>query len=287
MLLSFNRHSQMYVVATAVALLGLGEVWSQEASVFDLEWDGPETSTVDECVDGDNFCYTLPITGSIEVGYESDAPYLLNLTSDILLPPQVPGSRPVISPNLWSNFDLLQGEYLTTTNDDEVSMVFRPTEMGGMLRAYEIFVNITDAGKSLELTGGIEQSAASPLEPDVRFSVSGMLIGSDSEDDDIVDGLDFLELQRGYAASPAPVTSDMTGTGVTSSADIQRWQVEYGTVRDSSAVLFVATVPEPSTAVLAILLATTGLVCCSRQRNENAACRFHDSNQANYDACPN
>ena len=265
MLMTFKKTRRICVAAITVALLGLGEVRSQDSLVFDLEWDGPETSTVAECIDENYFCYTLQVLGSIEIGLESDAPSLINFDSDILIPPQLPNDRPITSPNLWSNFDLLQGEYLTTIDDDDISMVFRPAEVGGILRAYEIFVNITDSGQSLELTGGIEQSAASPLEPDLRFSVSGQLVTSDLNAGDIVDGSDFLELQLGFGALPAQVDSDRTGDGVVTQADIQQWQAEFGTVRGLSISASVGAVPEPSSVVLAMLLTATGLVCFSRR----------------------
>jgi hypothetical protein len=180
MLLPWHQNRQTIAFAVLVGLLAAGEANAENRSVFDLEWDGPETSTVEECVDESYFCYRLPITGSLGVDFAGEAPTLININSDILIPPQLPGSPPFISPNVWFNFDLLAGEYLTTDGED-IAMVFRPAEIGGVLRAYELFVNITDHGRMLELTGGIEQDATSPLEPDVRFAVSGRLRAGDPD----------------------------------------------------------------------------------------------------------
>lgn len=148
---------------------------SDDFSIYDLTWNGYETSTVQECVDGDLFCETLTIDGSIAVALDAEAPRLINVDSDIVIPPQLPGSRPLISPNLWNHFDLLAGEYLPSDSDDTLAMAFRPAQVGGVLRQYELLVEITDGGQFLSLTGGIEQDAASPMEPDVRFYVSGRL----------------------------------------------------------------------------------------------------------------
>jgi len=264
--LPFWKHWRTGLAAIAILGLSLYHGNADSTSIFDLTWDGPETSTVDECVDGDFFCITLPITGSLGVGLELDAPYLVNVESDILLPPQTPNSRPVISPNLWHNFDLLEGEYLSTDSDDEVSMVFRPAAIGGQLRAYTIFATITNGGQSFELTGGIEQSATSPLEPDVRFSVSGRLIVDNSGADDLVDGSDFLALQRGYNSHAAGVATDMTGDGIVTAADFTLWRAEYGTVRGSSASSSIQTVPEPNSVTLAFLVSIAVSTCLSRRR---------------------
>ncbi len=261
MLLSLRKTGRIGVNTVTVVLLAWSTARADVPSVFDLEWNGPETSTVQECVGEDTFCFDFPIVGSLGVGLESNSPYLLNVDSDILLPPQTPNSPPVISPNLWFNFDLLEGEYLPTENEDDVAMVFRPAEIGGVLRAYEIFVNITDSGQFLELTGGIEQSATSPMEPDVRFSVSGQLETTDSID--IVDGADFLALQRGYGGATA---LEPTGEGVTTDADFQRWRAEFGTVQGSSANASLQTIPEPATLTLAALLAAAQILCCTRRR---------------------
>lgn len=196
MLLPLRKAWPSAVAFAAVALLGMDQAYAQDPSLFDLEWDGPETSTVEECYGGDNFCHTFPITGSVGVVLAADAPSLVNVNSDILLPPQVPGSPPVISPNLWFNFDLLVGEYLPTA-DESLSMVFRPAEIGGVLRAYELLVNIADDGQFLQLTGGIEQSAASPLEPDVRFSVSGRLVAGDAGTPNVPEPSTLLLLPSG------------------------------------------------------------------------------------------
>ena len=49
------------------------------------------------------------------------------------------------------------------------------------MRAYELLVELTNNKQSLKITGGIEQDAASPSEPDVRFRVLGSSQSSDSE----------------------------------------------------------------------------------------------------------
>jgi hypothetical protein len=172
-------------VAALIASLGCGGAADARAAltgVFDLQWNGPETSTVTECVDGLDFCFTYPMRGGLQLDLDPQAPQLINVQSDILLPPcGVPGCPAAISPSVWFNVDLLEGEFVAPANEGDISLVFRPADAGGSLRPFELFVDITDLGQMLSLTGGLEQDAASPLEPDVAFNVSGRLLGEGEE----------------------------------------------------------------------------------------------------------
>ena len=157
------------IVASSSMMLGTAqETRAGETLVFDLEYAGPETSTVAEVISDSSF-YGIPITGNIELTLDSLTPYLNNVNSDILLPPAF---FYAISPNVWYNLDQLVGEYVATSPGSDVSMVFRP-DANSNLRPYEIFVELTDGKQFLVLTGGIEQIAASPHEPSVRFDVHG------------------------------------------------------------------------------------------------------------------
>ncbi|MAT68088.1 MAG: hypothetical protein CMJ58_01040 [Planctomycetaceae bacterium] len=170
----FTRAKLLAVAAVAAAGLLAGAPARAELSgIFELTWDGPETSTVTESP-AEGFDYTYTIRGGLQVDLDPVTPRLINVNSDILLPPcGIPGCPPAISPNLWGNLDLLVGEYVEPVSEGAISLVFAPAELGGVLRGYELFVDITEDGRLLTLTGGIEQDAASPMEPDVSFAVSG------------------------------------------------------------------------------------------------------------------
>jgi hypothetical protein len=172
-------------VAALIASLGCGVAADARAAltgVFDLQWNGPETSTVTERVDDLDFYFTYPMRGGLQMDLDPQVPRLINVESDILLPAcGVPGCPAAISPSVWFNFDLLEGEYVAPANEGDISLVFRPADAGGSLRPFELFVDITDGGQMLSLTGGVEQDPTSPLEPDAAFNVSGRLLGEGEE----------------------------------------------------------------------------------------------------------
>jgi hypothetical protein len=153
------------VLAPSVAW---GQFGPYDTFLYKLDTSGPEMSVVEECVAEDS-CFAYPINGHLEITLNEDEPLMFNLNSNILVPPDV--MRP-ISPEVWDHMDLLEGEYVSDDMEGSVSMVFRPGENSG-LRAYELLVEISNRWNTLSITGGIEQDAASPLEPDVRFAVQG------------------------------------------------------------------------------------------------------------------
>jgi hypothetical protein len=172
-------------VAALIASLGCGGAAEARAAltgVFDLQWNGAETSTVTERIDALDFYFTYPMRGGLQMDLDPEAPRLINVQSDILLPAcGVPGCPAAISPSVWFNFDLLEGEFVAPANEGDVSLVFRPADAGGSLRPFELFVDVTYGGQMLSLTGGVAQDPTSPLEPGAAFNVSGRLLGAGEE----------------------------------------------------------------------------------------------------------
>lgn len=72
-------------------------------------------------------------------------------------------------------------------------------------------------------------------------------IDADFNDDHVVDGEDFLILQRGFGVGTTHAEGDANQDNVVNNDDLKYWEACYGTVI-SAAVL--ATVPEPTTVVL-------------------------------------
>lgn len=172
------------LAGAAVAAFAFGcpaQSWAELTGVFDLAWNGAQTSTVTEWP-SPIYADTYPIRGGLQLDLDAEAPRLINVQSDIMLHPGgTPDSPAAISPEVWHNFDLLTGEYLDPVNEGDLSLRFATTEPGGLIRGgWELLVDITNGGQSLSLTGGIQQDAASPMEPDVVFAVSGQLIQGDA-----------------------------------------------------------------------------------------------------------
>ena len=81
---------------------------------------------------------------------------------------------------------------------------------------------------------------------------------ADFDDDDDVDGADFLTWQRGFGLTGQPnkSTGDANGDGDVNDLDLAIWETQYGTIPPLAGV---AAVPEPASLAL-ILLATCGVM---------------------------
>ena len=87
---------------------------------------------------------------------------------------------------------------------------------------------------------------------------------ADFNDDDVVDGSDFLIWQRGFGTNGSATLGDgdANGDGNVDAGDLGAWAAQYGAPGAVSAVA--SAVPEPATALLG-LLAAAGLVARSRR----------------------
>jgi hypothetical protein len=160
-------------VVTAVAVVLIGSIAGTSAAaerlVYDLAWDGPETSLVREWHGIGPFEY--PIRGTIAVILEPDSPRLENVDSEILIPPDVPA--PISVPG-WEHLDYHVGSYLSDDLSGDISMVFYPNPViDTLFPLFELNVDLTEGRRMLSMTGGIP--SAFP-EEGVYFCVSGRRI---------------------------------------------------------------------------------------------------------------
>ncbi|MEQ8836464.1 MAG: hypothetical protein RID07_06630 [Lacipirellulaceae bacterium] len=95
----------------------------------------------------------------------------------------------------------------------------------------------------------------------VTLSVVADLANADVDDSGLVDGFDFLTIQRGIG-QPRTLSGDANGDGLVNSQDIKQWGEEYGKVYSSTAAF--TNVPEPSAAILLAVFLVGGL--CWRGR---------------------
>lgn len=98
---------------------------------------------------------------------------------------------------------------------------------------------------------------------DVTYDISpvGAVEDADFNDDDVVDGNDFLIWQRGFGGPGNLPQGDANGDGSINEADLSIWKGQFGI----PAVVASAAVPEPSTALLA-LTASIGTAAIRRGR---------------------
>jgi hypothetical protein len=144
---------------------------------YDLDANGPETSTVEEC-GRLSPCFHYTILGQIQKTHGSERPFLINIYSIILVPPNVPTPY---SPLLWNQPELFfVGEYLSDALSADVSMRFYLDPIVATfapLPAYELFVNLTEGRSKLDLTGGYNSVLLGTLAPNsASFSVHGRAI---------------------------------------------------------------------------------------------------------------
>lgn len=118
-----------------------------------------------------------------------------------------------------------------------------------------------------EGAGGIKALA---LEYDVTYDISpaGSAVNADFNNDDIVDGNDFLVWQRnsGLASGATLAQGDADGNGAVDAADLAAWKDKFGTTGSTPVA---AAVPEPASAALAALMALS--IAAVRRRSAAAA----------------
>jgi hypothetical protein len=79
--------------------------------------------------------------------------------------------------------------------------------------------------------------------------VVGPSADADFDNDNDVDGNDFLIWQRGVGVGNSNATGDADGNGIVNGADLTAWRSEFGPASTAAA----GAIPEPSTALLAVL----------------------------------
>lgn len=131
---------------------------------------------------------------------------------------------------LSSNFARQTGPYTLVTTQGSAA-TFR-----GMVLGYDVTYDI---------------SAANPSQ------------NADFNNDDAVDGNDFLIWQRGFGSPGTLLQGDANNDGAVNGADLDIWRGQFG----APSVVAAAAVPEPSTALLA-LAAAMGAVTVRRGRRE-------------------
>ena len=150
------------------------------AITYDLDADGLGSSFVEEFPRlGPGFQY--PIVGNIRLTLNPDRPFLENVDSDILVPPDVPLPYSQI---VWSQPELFfVGEYLSDALSADVSMRFYFSPVLATLDSfipippYELFIDLTEARSKLELRGGYFGIALGTIAPNSAvFSVHGRAI---------------------------------------------------------------------------------------------------------------
>jgi hypothetical protein len=143
--------------------------------VYDLDWDGLNTSYVDECLLNGS-CFRLPIVGTIGVVLDAQRPRLLNIDSFVVSIFAAPINT--ISDFAWQRLEWTIGEYLTDPQQSDLSMRFYPDPfLDTEQPLYELFVDLTEERSMLTLTGGGDGLASYPIETDsVKFAVSGHLV---------------------------------------------------------------------------------------------------------------
>lgn len=90
----------------------------------------------------------------------------------------------------------------------------------------------------------------------VKLTSNAPVEDADFDDDDDVDGLDFLTWQRGYLTGTTHAEGDANGDTIVNGADLAVWESQYGAVPLAAAV---AAVPEPTS----LLLTLAGCWCLS------------------------
>lgn len=91
---------------------------------------------------------------------------------------------------------------------------------------------------------------------------------ADFNNDDVVDGADFLIWQRGFGAvgTGTPATGDANGDLNVNDADLQAWKNQFGTAGS------IAAVPEPASLVLAAGALAIGWAACRHAKSSRVAC---------------
>ncbi|MEQ8835866.1 MAG: PEP-CTERM sorting domain-containing protein, partial [Lacipirellulaceae bacterium] len=121
---------------------------------------------------------------------------------------------------------------------------------------YDPFNSLRIGGPS-GVTGNNE-SVVDNISLDLIDLVVGGTDNADFDGSNLVDGDDFLTLQQNFGTlDPLFVDGDANSDGAINSDDVGIFQTQYGTNPNSLAS--VGAVPEPTSAVLGMLIATIGL----------------------------
>jgi len=129
-------------------------------------------------------------------------------------------------------------------------------------------VNLVSNGGSLYSLDLILEGGTGDL---FKFNNGGLFVGlpedADFDEDNDVDGQDFLAWQRGFGSAGGLADGDANGDGVVNGSDLAIWEGQFGTVAALGALAGASTaVPEPTT--LGLFLAATGLLLTRRVRRE-------------------
>jgi hypothetical protein len=146
-----------------------------EELVFDVGWNGPNTSHVEEC-ELQGSCFQYPIVGTVGLILDANRPNLVNRDSTI----SVPSSNPPDPEGLhaWGFLSYTIGEYLTDPTAEDVSMRFLPNPViDAPGPQFEFFAELTDERSRFTITGRTEDLTIAPGQINsVEFSVSGRLV---------------------------------------------------------------------------------------------------------------
>ena len=127
----------------------------------------------------------------------------------------------------------------------------------------------TQGGQALPVTlvqDGGEQFALIDSTPDLGVVTLTVPVSTgDFDQDTDIDGVDFLQWQRGFSAGTMLGQGDANNDGTVGAADLAVWSEQYGSVAGQAAA---ASVPEPSTAILGGVF--LGLTLLSREAIRSA-----------------
>ena len=95
------------------------------------------------------------------------------------------------------------------------------------------------------------------------FGAVTPVMDADFNNDNVVNGADFLIWQRGFGAGSTNATGDADGNGVVNGADLAIWKSSFG---GAPAVSAVGAVPEPGSLTLAAFAAIFAAGAAARRR---------------------
>ena len=143
-------------------------------------------------------------------------------------------------------------------------------DAGSGLPAFEMDVYV------LDLTTGLTESYLN-VDDVVDLFLSGVTAGdkgsffylgaapaedADFDNDDDVDGSDFLIWQRGFGVGNSNATGDANGNGVVDAADLAIWKTQFGV----AAVATAGAVPEPTSLAMGVLGCLSAVAASRRRR---------------------
>jgi len=132
-----------------------------------------------------------------------------------------------------------------------------PSNTGEFTDDYQLGFNIL---------GRAEQSFGTD---DYTITLSNFLVtigDADFDDDQDVDGIDFLAWQRGFGVGTTHAQGDANFDGVVDSADLGAWESQYGAPPNLTAIV---SVPEPTTAIQLMVFVPLVLSVLNRRREQD------------------